>query len=64
MFNGTFSEQEKADYFEQVNTLVSDIDTIAKRGTALLEVFTQIIINQIKGERRGSSTRTKLTMNV
>jgi hypothetical protein len=63
-FNGTFSEQEKADYFGQVNTLVSDIDTIARRGSTLSEVFSQILINQIKGERRGSATRTKLTMNV
>ncbi|MDR0651302.1 MAG: hypothetical protein LBG59_08115 [Candidatus Peribacteria bacterium] len=64
LFNGNFSDPEKADYFGQVDTLVNDIDTIAKRGTTLIEVFTQILINQSKGDRRGSSTWTKLTMNL
>lgn len=64
LFNGSFSQQEKADYFGQVGTLVNDMDRITKRGAKLVEVFTQILINQIKGNRRGSSTWTKLTMNL
>ncbi|MDR2190629.1 MAG: hypothetical protein LBP53_05615 [Candidatus Peribacteria bacterium] len=51
-FNGNFSTEEKADYFGQVKRLVEDIDSTAKRGTALEQVFTQILINQLKGERR------------
>jgi hypothetical protein len=64
LWNGTFNLREKADYFGQVSTIVSGIDTIAQRGKALEQVFSQILINQAKGNRRGSAGRTKLTINL
>jgi hypothetical protein len=63
-FNGTFGEREKTDYFEQITSIVSKIDDTARRGSYLEEVFTAILVNQVKGSRRGSSGRTKLTMNL
>ncbi|MDR3169534.1 MAG: hypothetical protein LBU27_07465 [Candidatus Peribacteria bacterium] len=63
-WNGTFTPREKSEYFGQITTIVSGIDTIAQRGKALEQVFSQILINQAKGNRRGSSGRTKLTMNL
>ena len=63
-FNGEFSTREKADYFEQVSSIISQIDTTARRGEYLETVFTTILLNQAKGSRRGSSGRTNLTMNL
>jgi hypothetical protein len=64
VFNGQFDSEEKADYFGQISSVISGIDTAARRGEYLEGVFTSILINQAKGSRRGSSGWTKLTMNL
>ncbi|MDR0859576.1 MAG: hypothetical protein LBO09_00925 [Candidatus Peribacteria bacterium] len=64
VFNGTYKNREKADYFDQIATIVTDMERITKKGKTLTEVFSQILINQTKGNRRGSSSRSKLTMNL
>ncbi|MDR2540911.1 MAG: hypothetical protein LBD11_03915 [Candidatus Peribacteria bacterium] len=64
IFNGSFKNREKAYYFDQISTIVTDVDKIAQRGKTLEEVFSQILVNQTKGNRRGSSGRSKLTMNL
>jgi hypothetical protein len=63
-WNGTFKPREKADYFNQITTIVGGIDTSIQKGKALEQVFSQILINQAKGNRRGSAGRTKLTINM
>ncbi|GHV23014.1 hypothetical protein FACS1894176_00510 [Bacteroidia bacterium] len=64
VFKGTFKNREKADYFDQITTIITDVDKIAQKGKTLEDVFSQILVNQTKGNRRGSSGRSKLTMNL
>lgn len=63
-FNGDFSDWEKTSYFAQILKVIMDLDTIKTQWYELAKIVTQIIVNQASGSRRGSSWRTKLTLNL
>ncbi|MBO4204048.1 hypothetical protein J5893_04485 [bacterium] len=63
-FNGTFTEDQKAEYFGEIVQIVMNTDEIKTKGYSLLKVLKQILINASKGARRGSSGWTKMTLNL
>lgn len=64
IFNGELEQTKKAEYFGEIVQVVLNTDEIKTIGYPLIKVLTQIAVNASKGARRGSSGRTKMTLNL
>ena len=63
-FLGSLSDTEKYNYLKQLQFLLRELDSYAKRGATLRETLQTFILNQTKADRRGSAGRSKITINL
>jgi hypothetical protein len=63
-FNGSFSDTEKYSYLKQLQFLLTELDSYAKKGNSLKDTLKTFILNKIKADRRGSAGWSKITINL